>query len=84
MLAWVQDITQPRARTRESPWVDQLLASFLDTAEFLKHMAGTIAPAQTRLIATAFTALDQGVLDDGNRPVRFESFRTTPALVTKL
>jgi hypothetical protein len=61
--------------------VDQLLASFLDTAEFLKHVVRMIEAAQTRLIATACTALDQGVLGDGEQPVRFEGARTMPKVV---
>jgi hypothetical protein len=61
--------------------VDQLLASFLSTAEFLKHVVGMIEAAQTRLIATGCTAVDQGVLGDGKQPVRFEGVRTMPAVV---
>jgi hypothetical protein len=61
--------------------VDQLLASFLETAEFLKYVVGMIEAAQTRLIATACTALDQGVLGDGKQPVRFDGVRTTPKVV---
>ena len=37
-----------------------------------------------RGIATACAGFDQGVLGDGDQPVRFESIRTTPALVTKV
>jgi len=61
--------------------VDQLLASFLDTAEFLKTVVGMIEAAQTRLIGTACSALDQDVLGDGQQPVRFDGVRTTPKVV---
>jgi hypothetical protein len=61
--------------------VDQLLASFMDTAEFLKHVVQMMEAAQLRLIATGCAAVDQGVLGDGNQPARFEGIRTAPALV---
>jgi hypothetical protein len=61
--------------------VDQLLASFLDTAEFLKHVVRMMEAAQARLIATGCAALDQGVLGDGKQPVRFDGIRTTPKAV---
>ena len=61
--------------------VDQLLASFIDTAEFLKYVVQMMEAAQQRLVATGCAALEQGVLGDGKRPVRFEGIRTAPALV---
>jgi hypothetical protein len=63
--------------------VDQLLASFLDTAEFLKHVVQMMEAAQLRLIATACAAVEQGELGDGKQPVRFEGIRTTPAVVPR-
>jgi hypothetical protein len=61
--------------------VDQLLASFLETAEFLKYVVRMMESAQLRLIATGCAAVEQGVLGDGKQPVRFEGIRTAPALV---
>jgi len=61
--------------------VDQLLASFIDTAEFLKYVVRMMESAQTRLVATGCAAVEQGVLGDGKQPVRFEGIRTAPALV---
>jgi hypothetical protein len=61
--------------------VDQLLASLLDTAEFLKNVVQMIETAQIRLIATACAAFDKGVLGDGKQPVRFDGIRTTPKAV---
>jgi hypothetical protein len=61
--------------------VDQLLASFMNTAEFLKHVVRMMEAAQLRLVATGCAAVEQGVLGDGKQPVRFEGIRTTPALV---
>jgi hypothetical protein len=61
--------------------VDRLLASFMDTAEFLKHVVQMMEAAQLRLIATGCAAVDQGILGDGKQPVRFEGIRTAPALV---
>jgi hypothetical protein len=61
--------------------VDQLLASFMDTAEFPKHVVRMMESAEMRLIATGCAAVDQGVLGDGKQPVRFDGIRTTPKVV---
>jgi hypothetical protein len=61
--------------------VDQLLASFMDTAEFLKHVVRMMESAEMRLLATRCAAVEQGVLGDGKQPVRFEGVRTAPTLV---
>jgi hypothetical protein len=61
--------------------VDQLLASFFDTAEFLKHVVQMMEAAQMRLIATGCAAVEQGILGDGKKPVKFDGIRTAPALV---
>lgn len=61
--------------------VDQLFASFLDTAEFLKSVIQMMESAQVRFIASGCAAVEKGVLGDGKQPVRFEGIRTAPALV---
>jgi hypothetical protein len=62
--------------------VDELLASFIDTAEFLKSVVQMIESAQTRLIATGCAALERGIQGDGKQPVRFDGFHTKPTLAS--
>lgn len=62
--------------------VDELLASWIDTSEFLKTVVQMIECAQMRLVATGCLAHERGVLGDGKRPVMFDGFQMKPTLVS--
>jgi hypothetical protein len=61
--------------------IDLLFANLFETAEFLKYTAGMMESAYARLLASACTALAEGVLGDGKQPLRFEGCQTRPTLV---
>jgi hypothetical protein len=58
--------------------VDQLMANILATAEWLKAVAFMREGAQARLIASACTAVDEGVIGDGTLPLHLANVRSTP------
>jgi hypothetical protein len=53
----------------------------LEAAEFLKYTAGMLEEVYRRLLVSAYTALDQGIIGDGKQPIRFEGFEGRPTLV---
>jgi hypothetical protein len=58
--------------------VDQLMANIFETAEWLKAVAFMMEGAQARLIASACTAVDEGVIGDGTLPLHLADVRSTP------
>jgi hypothetical protein len=58
--------------------VDQLMANIFETAEWLKAIALMMEGAQTRLIASACAAVDEGVIGDGTLPLHLADVRSTP------
>jgi hypothetical protein len=58
--------------------VDQLMANIFETAEWLKAVASMMEGAQVRLIASACTAMDEGVIGDGTLPLHLADVRSTP------
>jgi hypothetical protein len=58
--------------------VDQLMANIFETAEWLKALASMLEGAQTRLIASACAAVDEGVIGDGTLPLHLADVRSTP------
>ena len=58
--------------------VDQLMANIFETAEWLKAVAVMMEGAQARLIASACTAVDEGVIGDGTLPLHLADVRSTP------
>jgi hypothetical protein len=58
--------------------VDQLMANILQTAEWLRAVAFMMEGAQARLIASACTAVDEGVIGNGTLPLHLADVRSTP------
>jgi hypothetical protein len=58
--------------------VDQLMANIFETAEWLKAVALMMEGAQTRLIASACAAVDEGAIGDGTLPLHLADVRSTP------
>jgi len=61
--------------------VDQLMANIFETAEWLKAVAFMMEGAQARLIASACTAVNEGVIGDGTLPLHLAEVRSTPRAV---
>ena len=61
--------------------VDQLMANIFETAEWLKAVASMMEGAQTRLIASACAAVDEGVAGDGTLPLHLAEVRSTPRIM---
>jgi hypothetical protein len=61
--------------------VDQLMANIFETAEWLKAVAFMMEEAQTRLIASACTAVEEGVIGDGKLPLHLADVRSTPRVI---
>lgn len=60
---------------------DQLMASIFATAEYLKGVAAMMEAAQTRLLAAACAAVDEGVIGDGVLPLHLAGVRSRPRTV---
>ena len=58
--------------------VDQLMANIFETAEWLKAVASMMEGAQARVIASACTAVDEGVIGEGKLPLHLAEVRSTP------
>jgi hypothetical protein len=58
--------------------VDQLMANIFETAEWLKAVAFMMEGAQARLIASACTAVDEGMIGNGTLPLHLADVRSTP------
>jgi hypothetical protein len=65
-------------RDTDPDHVDQLMATIFETAEWLKAVALMMEGAQTRLIASACAAVDEGVIGDGTLPLHLADVRSTP------
>jgi hypothetical protein len=68
-------------RDTDPDHVDQLMATIFETAEWLKGVVAMMEGAQTRLIASACAAVDEGVIGDGTLPLHLADVRSAPRIV---
>jgi hypothetical protein len=61
--------------------VDELMASILEMAEWLKAIAYMMEGAQMRLLVSACAAVDEGVAGNGTLPLHLANVRSTPRLM---
>jgi hypothetical protein len=80
MLMSKQDMIEFH-RDMDQDQVDIVLANTLEAAEFLKYTAAMLETVYQRLLVSAYTALERGIIGDGKQPIRFEGFEARPTLV---